>query len=123
MTNYPKNINLEDFILFMWTPWLVYDCYPRRKTISFIYILRKSVITIFSLIMTYIIHTEYIIPLLYEGSNYPQLKIMLKGMLPGTFIFFLMFFIVFENITNIFAEITKLDCREFYEDWWNSTTY
>lgn len=24
---------------------------------------------------------------------------------------------------NFFAEITRLDCREFYEDWWNSYTF
>lgn len=95
MTNYPQNINLRDFNLFMWTPWLVYDTYPRRNSISIIYIVRKSIAIIFSLMMTYIIHTQYIIPLLEEGSNYNQLKLMFKGMLPGTFVFVLMFYIVF----------------------------
>lgn len=27
---YPENINVRDFVLFMATPWLVYDAYPRR---------------------------------------------------------------------------------------------
>jgi sterol O-acyltransferase len=44
-------------------------------------------------------------------------------MLPSTFIILLIFYLVFEGITNVFAEITKLNHREFYEDWWNSTTY
>lgn len=35
----------------------------------------------------------------------------------------LMFYIVFECITNVFAEITRLAHRAFYQDWWNSTTY
>lgn len=44
-------------------------------------------------------------------------------MLPSTILIILLFYITFENITNIFAQITKLSHREFYEDWWNSTTY
>lgn len=44
-------------------------------------------------------------------------------MLPGTILVLLLFYITFECFTNIFAEISKLDHREFYEDFWNSTTY
>lgn len=43
--------------------------------------------------------------------------------MPSTMLLVLLFYIVFENITNVFAEITKLDHRQFYDDWWNSTTY
>lgn len=42
---------------------------------------------------------------------------------PFIFVLLLLFYVVFENICNVFAEITKLDHRYFYEDWWNSTTY
>ena len=57
MTNYPKNINIKDFVLFMWTPWLVYDVYPRKDNISIRYILQKSIITIVCILMAYLIHT------------------------------------------------------------------
>jgi hypothetical protein len=46
-----------------------------------------------------------------------------KMMPPFIFVLLLLFYVVFENICNVFAEITKLDHRYFYEDWWNSTTY
>lgn len=57
MTNYPNNINIKDFVLFMWTPWLVYDIYPRKDNISISYILQKSIITIVCILMAYLIHT------------------------------------------------------------------
>ena len=57
MTNYPNNVNVKDFILFMWTPWLVYDAYPRKDSISFLYIVKKSATTAVCIITAYIIHT------------------------------------------------------------------
>ena len=35
----------------------------------------------------------------------------------------IVFFILFECILNGIAEITFFDDREFYQDWWNSTTF
>jgi hypothetical protein len=64
MTNYPKNININDFVLFMFTPWLVYDVYPRKDRISVSYIIKKSITTVFTIIMAYLIHTEYILPII-----------------------------------------------------------
>lgn len=44
-------------------------------------------------------------------------------MLPMTIFLVLVFYLVFELNCNFFGEISRLDSREFYEDWWNSTTY
>jgi sterol O-acyltransferase len=44
-------------------------------------------------------------------------------MLPITILLVLIFYIVFENITNIFAEITLFADRLFYDEWWNSSTF
>lgn len=122
-TNYPNNINLREFVLFMWTPWLVYDQYPRKNSISFLYIFQKSATCIIGVMTSYIIHTEYIIPHLEMGYKISFLEFMCVEMLPSITLILLMFFLTFENLTNVFAEITKLDYREFYEDFWNSTTF
>lgn len=34
-----------------------------------------------------------------------------------------MFFMVWECMCNAFAELTYYGDREFYKDWWNSTTF
>lgn len=57
----------------MWTPWLVYDNYPRRKSISIIYIIKKSIMGGTGIIMAYIIHTDYIMPHIGKGSTIPLL--------------------------------------------------
>lgn len=61
--------------------------------------------------MAYLVHTEYIMPVIESGIKYNQLELMFKSMLPSTFILLLFFFIVFEGIVNVFAEITKLGHR------------
>lgn len=95
MTNYPSNINIQDFTLFMWTPWLVYDIYPRKANISVFYIAKKSVITIVCILMAYVIHTEYLIPIIESGHKYAHIELILRCMLPSTFLFILLFYIVF----------------------------
>lgn len=55
--SYPGNINLKDFILYMLTPWLVYDVYPRRESISLIYIAKKTFYGLTALLICYIIYT------------------------------------------------------------------
>lgn len=114
---------MRDFILYMWTPWLVYDDYPRRSTISIRYIIKKCITTFVVLLMIYIIHTDYILPEIESSSSYSYVQFIFKCMLPMTLTLFLMFYVIFECICNIFAEITKLDHRYFYQDFWNSTTY
>lgn len=48
----------------MWTPWLVYDIYPRRNNINILFIIKRSIMTVICVLMTYIIHTEYIMPVI-----------------------------------------------------------
>lgn len=64
LSEYPKNVTLHNFILFMWTPWLVYDIYPRKSSISYFYIIKKCIITITCIIMAYMIHTEYVMTII-----------------------------------------------------------
>lgn len=121
--DYPHNIRLNDFILFMLTPWLVYDVYPRRTSISIWYITKKIIFALTSILMCYILYTEYIIPPIEMGLKISFIELLFIEILPGTIIIMFIFFVTFEFITNFFAEVSMLDHRVFYEDWWNSTTY
>ncbi len=44
-------------------------------------------------------------------------------LIPFTLVWIIVFFILFECILNAIAELTFFDDREFYQDWWNSTTF
>jgi hypothetical protein len=43
--------------------------------------------------------------------------------IPFTVIWIIVFFILFECVLNGIAELSFFDDREFYQDWWNSTTF
>ena len=62
-------------------------------------------------------------PYILLGDKISFLELVLREMLPSILLIMVMFILTFECFTNFFAEITKLDHREFYEDWWNSTTF
>lgn len=53
----------------MLTPWLVYAQYPRRNTISVLYLLKKIIIVILLLLLDYIIYSEYILPYIGAGDE------------------------------------------------------
>lgn len=68
-SNYPNNVTLKDFVLFMWTPWLVYADYPRRKTINYTYAFKKAFNTIMVLMVMYMVHTSFMQPWIEIGSS------------------------------------------------------
>lgn len=107
----------------MLTPWLVYADYPRKTTRSIPYIAKKGFSFAFLLILLYLLHSEYILPVIQRGSGVSYVEMVLTLMLPVTMFEILGFYMVFDCLCNFFAEITFLDSREFYQDWWNSTTF
>jgi len=50
-------------------------------------------------------------------------KSLLDLSIPFMVAYFLLFFIIFECICNGFAELSRFADRQFYEDWWNSTSW
>lgn len=105
-------------------PTLVYDeSYPRKKTRDLHYILRKSAITMLSILVSYIIYTDYVIVWIELGAKISFFELLLRCLMPFLVLELLLFYIVFENITNVFGELTKFADRQFYEDWWNATTF
>lgn len=108
----------------MWTPVLVYDAeYPRKPTRDIVYILRKCSITLLGILAAYIIHTDYVLIYIQLGAQISFLELLLRSILPFLAVEIILFYVVFENITNVFAELTRFADRQFYDDWWNATTY
>lgn len=95
----------------MATPWLVYADYPRREKIRWGYAVWKALNVVTLVVISYIIHTEYIMPYILQGDNISFLELILREMLPSFLLIMVMFILTFECFTNFFAEITKLDHR------------
>jgi len=121
---YPKNCTLSNYMDYLFCPTLVYECeYPRLKQIRVSYILEKIVATIACLVCIYTITAHYILPPLKQLNQYSALHTIFKLITPFTLNYVLIFYLVFECLCNAFAELTRFADREFYEDWWNSSTF
>lgn len=68
-----------------------------------------------SIIAAYIIHTDYIMPNIEQGHKVGYVELIMRCMLPVTILLILLFYIVFENIMNVFGELTKFADRQFYD--------
>jgi len=49
--------------------------------------------------------------------------VVIKLIMPFTGAYLIIFYLVFDVICNGIAEITRYADREFYQDWWNSTSW
>lgn len=73
--------------------------------------------------MGYVLIADYVIPYVELGNKISAFELICRLILPLAAFTILLFYIVWEGICNIFAEISMFGDREFYQDWWNSTTY
>jgi len=123
-SEYPNNINLGDFWFYLVAPVLVYELdFPKYPTRNWKYIIEKIVLSLLSLISIYILVGEYFLPVLSLGKSITTFEAVFRICVPSIFLMVWVFFAVWENILNAIAELTRFGDREFYSDWWNSTTF
>ncbi|KDN47666.1 hypothetical protein RSAG8_03456, partial [Rhizoctonia solani AG-8 WAC10335] len=96
--------------------------YPRTERIRPMYIFEKTVATFGTFTLLYTITEHYIIPLT-PTSDQSFARSMLDLALPFMLSYLILFYIIFECICNGFAELSCFGDREFYQDWWNSTSF
>ncbi|KAI9364407.1 MBOAT, membrane-bound O-acyltransferase family-domain-containing protein [Zopfochytrium polystomum] len=121
---FPNNINFFNWVDYMLVPTLVYDLeYPRTKSFRPLYFLEKVAATFFTFGLLYITVEHYIYPVLALTRKISFLSSLMYLIIPFMVCYMLIFYIIFECICNAFAELTFFADREFYDDWWNSTTF
>ncbi|CAG8566759.1 4983_t:CDS:2, partial [Gigaspora rosea] len=121
--SYPNNITFMNFVDFLLVPTLVYELeYPRTEKIRPSYVFEKIVATFGTFFLLYVNTEAYIIPAL-PNITYSLYNSMLQMLFPFMVNYLLIFYIIFECICNVFAELTRFADRNFYDDWWNSTTW
>ncbi|CAG9315834.1 unnamed protein product [Blepharisma stoltei] len=119
---YPKNITFYDYLMYMVRPVLVYQTsYPSIPKFRISYFLKKCALLSVQIITLYICISDHILPIINERS--PLFISWMKLAIPCLVTYWLVFFITFEQILNLFAELSLFGDREFYQDWWNSNTF
>jgi len=121
---YPDNVNWGNFIYFICAPTLIYQLsYPRNKKFRLGYFIRKSVYTMAGFLAAYIIISDWLLPLLEKAPQLQFYEMLLNLIEIVFYLFIILFYTVWEQFLNVFAEMTLFADREFYRDWWNSTCY
>ncbi|KAF8548937.1 MBOAT-domain-containing protein [Imleria badia] len=120
---YPQNLTWKHFCTYMMIPTLVYELeYPRTDRIRPEYIFEKTVAFMGSFALLYTVTESFIIPLT-PSPDQSFFRSLLDLALPFMISYLLLFYIIFECICNAFAELSYFADRQFYEDWWNSTSW
>ncbi|KAI0630563.1 MBOAT-domain-containing protein [Trametes polyzona] len=120
---WPANITLRDFAWYQLTPTLVYELeYPRTDRIRPLYVFEKTVAFFGTFALLYTIVETFIIPLT-PTKEQSFARSLLDLAMPFMISYLLLFYIIFECICNGFAELSYFADRQFYDDWWNSTSW
>ncbi|KAF2859488.1 acyl-CoA/sterol acyltransferase [Piedraia hortae CBS 480.64] len=135
-TTYPHNLTLGNFLQFTCFPTLVYELtYPRSDSRNWLYILEKLLAVFGILILMNVISQNYIYPLVartitMKSQNTPMEVrwrefpwIMSDMLFPLLIEQLLTWYLIWECILNVLAELTRFADRGFYGDWWNSVTW
>jgi sterol O-acyltransferase len=126
-TSFPENLYLMDFLRFSIAPTICYKINPpMRRTIRWLYMVEKLALCIVLGIIASHVLQERVTPtlLLLQRARHPDIYgTILELCVPVTVLVFLTWFITFELVLNIAAEIAMFENRKTYADFWNSTTF
>ncbi|KAK5119483.1 hypothetical protein LTR85_007583 [Meristemomyces frigidus] len=133
---YPKNLRLGNMAEFVCLPTLVYELdYPRQEKINWWYVLEKTTATFGVLCVMMVISQAFIYPAVAKTvrmkeigmpieERWREFPFIVSDMLfPLLVEQLLTWYLIWECILNVLAELTKFADRGFYGDWWNSVTW
>jgi sterol O-acyltransferase len=133
---YPRNLRLANFAEFICLPTLVYELeYPRQDRRNWWYIAEKLAATFGVLCIMMVISQAFIYPPVARAvemkeqglsveERWREFPFIMSDMLfPLLIEQLLTWYLIWECILNVLAELTLFADRGFYGDWWNSTTF
>ena len=133
---YPTNLSAKDWFLYLPLPTVVYELeYPREPSIRWSYVAEKVAATFGTLFVMNITATAYIYPVVIDIMKMKELGVPVSRRLqefPWAFLdllfplmmqYLLSWYVIWECVLNVLAEITRFADRGFYSDWWNSVSW
>jgi sterol O-acyltransferase len=133
---YPNNLTLYNFVEWTCLPTLVYDLeYPRQERVNWWYVAEKSAATLGVIWVMIIISQAYIYPVVVEtvrlkdagmslDERWKEFPWVVSDMLfPMLLEQLLSWYVIWECLLNVLAEITRFADRGFYGAWWNSVSF
>lgn len=133
---YPNNLTFSNFADWTCLPTLVYELeYPRQEHRNWWYVAEKSAATLGVIWIMLIISQAYIYPVVAETMRQKEAGITLQQrwlefpwvvsdmLFPMLLEQLLSWYVIWECLLNVLAELTRFADRGFYGDWWNSVSW
>ncbi|XPS98919.1 Sterol O-acyltransferase [Ascochyta lentis] len=133
---YPNNLTLYNFVEWTCLPTLVYDLeYPRQERINWWYVAEKAAATLGVIWIMIVISQAYIYPVVVETTRQKEAGMSLDErwkefpwvvsdmLFPMLLEQLLSWYVIWECLLNVLAEISRFADRGFYGDWWNSVSF
>jgi sterol O-acyltransferase len=133
---YPHNLRLANFAEFICLPTLVYELdYPRQESTNWWYVAEKTAATFGVLGVMMVVSQGFIYPAVAHTvamkeagmpleERWKEFPFIVSEMLfPLLIEQLLTWYVIWECILNVLAEVTRFADRGFYGDWWNSVSW
>ncbi|KAK2625274.1 hypothetical protein QTJ16_005643 [Diplocarpon rosae] len=134
--SYPENLTVANHYEYIVLPTLVYELeYPRSDRIDWYYVAEKAVAVFGVLIIMNLVSQSFIYPVVIRTIEMKDAGLSLKErlkvfpwilsdlMFPFMTEYMLTWYVIWELILNLLAEVTFFADRGFYADWWNSVSW
>ncbi|OTB09076.1 hypothetical protein M426DRAFT_70909 [Hypoxylon sp. CI-4A] len=133
---YPDNLTFLNHYEYIMLPTVVYELqYPRSETINWSYVAEK-ICALFGVIFVMIMISQaFIYPVVMRtvhmkeagltvAQRFQEFPWLLSDLIfPFMMEYLLAWYVIWETILNILAELTYFADRSFYDAWWNSVSW
>ncbi|CAI7627136.1 unnamed protein product [Penicillium bialowiezense] len=127
---YPRNITIENLGYFWLAPTLVYQpVYPRTPSIRWSFVAKRLAEFVGLSMFIWVLSAQYAAPVLRNSIDKIAvmdiasiLERVMKLSTISLIIWLAGFFALFQALLNALAEVMQFGDREFYTDWWNSSS-
>ncbi|KAA8652352.1 hypothetical protein EYZ11_008681 [Aspergillus tanneri] len=128
--SYPRNITLGNLTYFWLAPTLVYQpVYPRSPRIRWSFVAKRLLEFVGLSVFIWLLSAQYAAPVLRNSIDKIAvmdiasiLERIMKLSTISLIIWLAGFFAIFQSYLNGLAEVMRFGDREFYTDWWNSSS-
>lgn len=127
---YPRNITIKNLGYFWLAPTLVYQpVYPRTPSIRWPFVAKRLAEFVSLAMFIWFLSAQYATPVLRNSLEKMAvmdiasiLERVMKLSTISLIIWLAGFFALFQALLNALAEVMQFGDREFYLDWWNSSS-
>ncbi|KAJ5637346.1 hypothetical protein N7490_007225 [Penicillium lividum] len=127
---YPRNVTINNLIYFWLAPTLVYQpVYPRTTSIRWSFVAKRLAEFVGLSVFIWLLSAQYAAPVLRNSIDKIAvmdiasiLERVMKLSTISLIIWLAGFFALFQALLNALAEVMQFGDREFYTDWWNSSS-